>query len=227
MMPSVRGAMVIEAETAQRQLRERRNLVSLFMVTALLSLALQETITPVRSLVRSEGLTLASSALFVVFFLTLFRFFVGNVLHLQSPELTNRTSGFRWVFDLLVIVVECVIMIFIAGVATLRDNAESRFGFFDLMVGLFTLDIAWVMAMFTLAAISRLPLPSRLKHALARETVPYRWAILNTVLSLYIIGSGFLDEGHVFSNIELWVLVVVNVVAFILDVLVFDYEGLV
>jgi hypothetical protein len=218
--------IVMEEVPVHTRLRERRNLVSLFMVTTLLSLALQETITPVRSVMRADGINVASTALFVVFFLTMFRFFVGNVLHLQSPELTSETSGFRWVFDLFVIVAECMIMIFMAGVVTLPENAQARFGFFDLLLLLLIVDVSWIVVMSGLAAITRLPVPRAMKDALGRRIIPYRWALLNSALAAYVMVSGFLDEGHVFTNSQLTIFIAANAAAFLLDVLVFDYEDL-
>jgi hypothetical protein len=207
--------------------KERRNLVSLFMVTALLGLALQETISPVREAVRIDGITLQSGTLFLVFFLTLFRFFIGNILHLQSTDLTDEHSGFRWVFDLFIILAECVVMIFMAGVATLTGNAESRYGFFDLLLWLYLIDVGWVLLMGLLHLVGRLRRDHPLGRALTRRYVPYRWAALNGALAVYLLLSGFLIEDHAFSNIQLTVLALANVLAFVLDVLVFDYDDLV
>jgi hypothetical protein len=206
--------------------RDRRILVSQFMVTALLGTALQEAVDPVRSVVRAEGITPHSYALFLVFFLTLFRFFVGDVLHLQSDDLTGPSSGFRWIFDLFVITVQCVVFIFMAGAASLPESRDARFGFFDLLLLLYLTDIVWLGLASGIHKVAMLSFLSGVRPLLVRQYVPYRWAILNSFLSAHLIIFGFLDENKNFSDIDLLILIALNIIAFIADIIIFNYNDI-
>src|SRR5438876_5029123 len=87
---------------------ERRNLVSSAFIGLLIALAFGEAVGPVRESVRSFGLTLGTAMLFLAFFLTIMRFFIGAILHLVSPELVTM-PGRVWFFDFMVITIESVV----------------------------------------------------------------------------------------------------------------------
>jgi hypothetical protein len=76
-------------------LQDRKDVVLTF-ITLLASLAFAEMVPSVRDSVRKVGVTFPSVALFVVFFLTSTRFYVGAVLHLIS-----LASGWLWFFDFM------------------------------------------------------------------------------------------------------------------------------
>ncbi|WP_152991478.1 hypothetical protein [Frankia sp. R43] len=206
--------------------KEHRILVSQFMVTALLGTALQEAVDPVSTAIRSQGVTLASYTLFAIFFLTIFRFFVGDILHLQSDDLVSQNSGFRWLLDLFIITLECVVLIFMARVASLEESQAARFGFFDLLLLLYIIDIGWLSLVLLIDRAARLSPVAQFRSLLARQFIPYRWGILNAALGFYIILSGALDEKHSFSSPELAALLVVNIGAFILDLVIFNHNSI-
>jgi CDP-diglyceride synthetase len=59
-----------------KQQAEKRNLLSSFFITVLIGIAYQEMIAPVRESVRASGITLGTSILMAVFFLTGIRFWL-------------------------------------------------------------------------------------------------------------------------------------------------------
>jgi hypothetical protein len=206
--------------------RDRRILVSQFLVTALLGTALQEAIDPVRSAIRSEGVTPHSYTLFIVFFLTLFRFFVGDILHLQSDDLTGLSGGFRWIFDLFFITVHCVIFAFMAGEASLSESRDARFGFFDLLFLLYLVDIGWLGLVLGAHKAAALSFLSRARSSLVRQHIPYGWVALNMLLAIHLVAFGFLNENEDFGNVDLLALAGLNVAALVLDIAVFNYHDI-
>ena len=92
---------------------EKRNLLSSIFVTLLIGLAYQEMISPVRESIRATGLTWGTFVLFLVFFLTTMRFFIGAQLHLISESLL-KLPGRVWFFDFIFIVLEMVVMVYSA-----------------------------------------------------------------------------------------------------------------
>ena len=98
-------------ENPKKQQIEKRNLLSSFFVTLLIGLAYQEMISPVRASVRAYGVRLDTFLIMSIFFMTSMRFFVGNQLHLLSESHASM-PGLVWFYDLMVIIVQSVVLIF-------------------------------------------------------------------------------------------------------------------
>jgi CDP-diglyceride synthetase len=123
---------------AKKKQVESRFLVSTFFVALLIGLAYQEMIAPVREAVRTSGITFSTFALVSIFFLTSIRFFIGNQLHLLSESLT-KMPGLVWLYDLMVIVTQCVVLVFMAGDSTVKQNQSTTIGFVDLLTTLYVI----------------------------------------------------------------------------------------
>jgi len=190
---------------------ERRNLLSSFFITLLIGLAYAEMIPPVRDSIEASGFTFGTVVLFIVFFLTSMRFFIGNQLHLLSDVLVQLPGGV-WLYDLMVIICQSIAFIFLGGLCSIEAARGGRIGFVDVLAAIYAIDVIWIASQWGLGRII-----SRWK----REFVPWAWAILNSalVMGLFLLRS-LCDS---YSTQGLVVLLVLNVVGFALDVVLVDY----
>jgi len=199
-------------ESIKRQQVEKRNLLSSFFVTLLIGLAYQEMIAAVRASVRTFGLKADTLLLMAIFFMTSMRFFVGNQLHLLSESLAAM-PGLVWFYDLLVIIIQSVILIFLGGVSSAEINQGIHIGFVPLLIALYSIDVVWIASQYLLGKI----FPSW-----RRRFIPWAWAVLNSVL---ILGIALLRMfiRSLYSIPGIVALFVLNLVAFIVDVILIDY----
>ncbi len=198
-------------ETRKQQV-EKRHLLSSFFITMLIALAYQEMITPVRESVRSSGITAGTSLLMVIFFLTTMRFFVGNQLHLLSESLM-RMPGLVWLYDLMVIITQSVVLIFLGGVSSVEVNLKIKVGFVQLLVALYVIDVAWVVTQWAFGKI----LP-RWK----RTFIPWAWAVLNSFLVVCIVLLNTFVN-NLYTTVGLIWLFILNLIVFIADIVLIDY----
>jgi hypothetical protein len=212
-------------EDPDAQVRRRRHLVSQVLVAGLIAVAYAEPVDVVHTALQKHGVSIQSLALFVVYFLTALRFFIGDILHLDEDELTARDDAgaeVKWFYDLSFIVLECVTLIFLGNVTSLEENAASRVSFFDLFALLLVVDLIWISSIAILNLQSTRQPASRFWRLWRRSEVPYGWAGLNGGLLLIVWGLGFLSDGTPPAG-KLWVLVGLSVIAFVIDVFVFNY----
>lgn len=191
---------------------ENRNLISSIFVVILIGLAYQEVIAPVRESVRVSGITIGTAILFAVFFMTSMRFFIGNQLHLMSEGLAKMKSGV-WFYDLMIIILQTVVMVFLGGVSSVEENRIARIGFIELIIALYTLDVLWIISQWLLGMFAR---------SWKRDFVPWAWCILNTALiACMILLLVRLQDPYSLNG--LIVLFISNTVAFAVDVILVDY----
>src|SRR5947207_1466956 len=87
------------AEQAKHR-ADRRSLVATLLIAALIAVAYQEAVNPVRDSAREKGDLVGAVVLFGIFFLTSIRFFLGNYLHMQSLAESDLPRGV-WLYDLV------------------------------------------------------------------------------------------------------------------------------
>jgi hypothetical protein len=236
----------IEAEVSRDDLHTgNRALASQLLISGLASVAFSACISPVRNSFDKYGLTVTSSALFVIFFLTQVRFFIGDLLYLQDPELLQPGSGGIWAVDYLIIVIQSAILIFIGASASLSASAMSHYGFFDLLVFLYIMDILWYVVSVVLhlchPALDRIqgrtPMVKNRSLGFQRPggiaNIDWQWAALSSLMIVAIVLPDLLR----FFGLETWhgvlnnqppssgmliYLMVVNVIAFIIDLFMLD-----
>ena len=107
--------------------------------------------------------------MFLVFFLTSMRFFIGNQLHLLNESLT-RMPGNVWLYDLMVIIAQSVAFIFLGGVCSPEANRSAKIGFVEILIVIYVIDVLWIVSQWIIG---------RLKAEYKREFVPWVWGILN------------------------------------------------
>lgn len=195
-----------------KQQIERRNLLSSIFVVILIGLAYGEMIPLVRESVRSLGITLGTSILVVIFFLTSMRFFMGNQLHLMSEALV-RMKGGVWFYDLIFIILQTVVLIFLGGVSSVEVSRNVQIGFSEFLIVLYALDVLWIISQWMLGKIL---------NNWQREFIPWAWAILNTVLIVGMVLVRIIT-GSAYSDAEILWLGALNGVGFIVDVMLVDY----
>lgn len=191
---------------------ERRNLLAQLFVVLLIGLAYQEMIPPVRDTVRQQGITFPTIALFAVFFLTSLRFFIGAQLHLVDENIT-RGGSYVWLFDFIIIAFEMIIFVFLGGLTSLQANAGAHFDFVQLLMFIYVVDILWVVLQFAL---------EKAHSNWARASIPWKWAAINLGALVIIVPVYFSTVGA-FTTLGLWILLIVNTIAFVLDVIQVDY----
>ena len=193
------------------QRAEKLNLLSSFFVTVLIGLAYQEMIGPVRESVRASGITAGTLILLVVFFLVSMRFFIGNQLHLLDAKLIAM-PGRVWFYDLMWIIVQCIALIFLGGVASVEVNRQIHIGFIELLVGLYAIDVLWIASQWLLGQMAR---------SWHRRSIPWEWAIVNAalVVAVLLLQAMVTDP---YGTPALLVLLAFNTVAFAVDIFLVD-----
>lgn len=199
-------------------IREKRNLLSSFFVTVLIGLAYQEMIPVVRDAVRNDSYVLGTSLLAVIFFLTSMRFFIGNQLHLGSNTLL-RMPGLLWLYDLSLIIIQCVVLIFIGGVSSVTESLNSPIGFVGLLVILYALDVTWILSQWVIG--------KAIKSCDRCENIPWAWFILNTILIALILALNFFFLDDWYSTRGIIILFALNLIAFVVDVILVDQYGVI
>jgi CDP-diglyceride synthetase len=198
--------------TSPRNTKEKRNLVSSIFVTLLLGLAYQEMIAPVRVSFRETGFSLGLITILVIFFLTSIRFFIGAQLHLLSDRLLEM-GGFVWFYDFMWIVIEMTVMAFMGGVSSVKASSEARIDFFTFLIVLYSIDVAWIVSQYLLGKPWKY---------FRRQFIPWRWAILNSFLIAFILLLQHFTK-DLYSTTGLIWLLVLNIGAFVIDVILVDY----
>jgi hypothetical protein len=207
------GPMSQEQPDPYRARTDRRNVISSIFVAVLIGIGFQETVSPVRQSFRGSGVTLATMTLLVVFFLTSLRFFIGNQLHLMNESLMLMPGG-MWFYDFSVVVLQCTVLIFLGGNASIEQNEKARIDFIALLIILYCIDIVWIMSQWALGKV---------KESLQRKFVPWAWCILNTALTASITIIRLLAGDNPYSDIAMVLFLICNLIAFVVDVILVDY----
>lgn len=142
----------------------------------------------------------------LIFFLTICRFLVGNILHMRETE-EHTTSATIWFGDLVAVVIES--MLFVLMAYFIFDNCQY---FCPLLLLLCIVDAVWILLMLGLWKIG------------LRVKPPLGWGILNFFSTLYLVlllryeipFAPLTEEGLVLTF-------VVFTTAFVIDVFYLDY----
>jgi hypothetical protein len=199
-------------ETALTQ-SEKRNLVSSVFITILLGVAYQEMVGPAKASLQLSGLSLGLVAYFSIFILTTLRFFVGSQIHVSDHLL--EMGGKFWFFDLAFISLEMTVMIFMGSVSSPDASRTARIPFSHYLITLYSIDVVWIVLQWIFARIWR---------SWKRPFFPWAWGLLNSILILLVISIPPI-LGSIDTSSGLIAFLTVNVVAFVIDVFLVDYYG--
>jgi hypothetical protein len=129
---------------------ERRNAAVIF-IGFLIGLAYQEAVSPVRDALDDGQFTLVTAGLVTTFFFLGLSTFFGGFFHL----LVAPWKGLSWVCNFFVIVLEAVILVFMAGVCTESASTGTPWDMFRWALVYSVLIAAWALAIFVSRARRR------------------------------------------------------------------------
>jgi hypothetical protein len=199
----------------RRDPREQRTFIVSILVAAMTGIAFQEMVVGVGDDFRRGLLDIETVLLAGVFCLTAIRFFVGAALHLTTGDLLDAT-GFVWMYDLLFILFETLLLIFLGGSSSI---VRSNGGFTLILVLLLVTDMLWVASQWAIG---------RVDGRFRRRRIPWEWFWINaaTVTAIVLSQAITMPQG-VYGG--LWGVVtlgVINVIAFVVDLFTVDQYGL-
>jgi hypothetical protein len=207
----------LSAEERDAQVN-RRSAVSTVFIGFVIGLAITESVASVRDEIGKSGITSKNFVLFVVFMLTTIRFFIGFQLHLMDKRLLGM-KGQVWFFDFIVIIIETMMLVFMAEVCTV-DRSKSIYSFGGLLALLLATDVVWVFIQWAAGRAS----PDWRRHQ-----VLWGWGVSGVIL-LAVLGLFKLSPGGLYSVggmcEGLWGLLILNVGAFIFDLGMADHYDL-
>ena len=203
---------------------EKRNLLVDVLLAALIAIAYQEMITTVRASVQEQGLRWGTGNLAIIFSLTTLRFLIGNQMYLIDKKV-QELPGLLWFFDLCVITLQTVIMVFLGGLSSAEVNSPIALqkpatgfhpSFFDLLGLLLVIDMLWILTLWLR------------KRYIPELDFRWGWFCLNGFVLLCLLGC-YCRWGRVglYSSPGLAWLVAANAIAFVWDVILLDISGLI
>lgn len=202
-----------------------RRLISQVLVAGLIAVAYSEPVGPVTEAFDKHGVDIRSLAFLLIYVLTVLRFFIGNIVHLENSDLTGSDAVFRWFWDISFVIAECVILIFAGAVTTLHASFIAHVSFTDYLLMLYVVDVIWLVSMQGLSAIGK---PGRWPGILGSmvrkaDMAPFEWAIVNVILALTMWGLDLVGHPAHVPDWKLYLLVGVNAVVFLYDVVTIAY----
>ena len=99
------------------------------------------------------------------------------------------------------------------GVSSAEINYQVHIGFVQLLIILYLLDVAWIASQWLLG---------KMFSSWQRNFIPWDWAILNSVLIFSIVLLTYFVK-DLYSGYGVVILFVLNLAAFIVDVILVDY----
>jgi hypothetical protein len=203
----------------------RRSIVSQVLVAGLVAVAYSEPVAPVTEAFNEHGVSLRSLGWLTVYGLTVLRFLIGDILHLERGDLTVPEAQGKWFFDILVIVAECVILIFAGTVTTLQASSAARVSLIDYLVVLYAVDATWIFAMLALDSLGKSPEHRHRFSSWVRKNdkAPVSWAFINLLLLGFVFALGLAFTRSPPAEWKVALVVAVNIVVFFVDVVTINY----
>jgi hypothetical protein len=167
----------------------------------------------IRESLRLGGVTWGTILLTLTFFLTGVRFLIGAQLHLCNEESVRRPGG-AWLFDLMMIIIEATVFVFLGGLCSVETSRKALISFPELLGVFLLIDVVWVV-------IQLLYWRNRVPDRNKRPSIPWEWGALNIglVLVLLLFNQIWHDPHH---PSMLVVLAVSSTIGFIIDVVLVD-----
>lgn len=205
-------------DSRKRTLAQHRMTISLLILSILAGLALKSGAGSVYEVIRANEPNLLKWQLWIpafAFFITLFRFLVGNFVHIRKLE-DEAVRPYTWLFDLSVISFELLLFNVMGNFLLPKDISM----FVNLLLILLGVDIVWVIIIAIGYAKGR--------GQGDRKSVPWPWCVLNTVtfmalLPIQLIPTCCLnltqDRGLIFFGALMFIMAVIDIVIDVYDLL--------
>jgi hypothetical protein len=190
----------------------RKSLVSYFWITTFSVFAAQYAANNLKTVIDSYGIRVGITylALPFVFFLTLIRFSIGNILHIRSLE-KKGISPYIWLSDFIVIFLESILFLLL-GIYTWGNDLR----FLKLLMILCFIDAFWIFTMT----------PQYIKKQ-RPEPLPWAWGILNITGGIYLVATIYTSLPIPFTNTASYGLFVLWFLSsFVIDVFLIDHYKL-
>lgn len=200
-----------------------RRLVSQLLVAALFAVAYSAMVGPVTKAFDQHGINIQTLAWLLVYMTTVLRFFIGNILHLESSELTGPEGAYKWFIDLFFIIAECVVLIFAGAVTTLEASAGAYISFTVYLLILYGLDVLWLASIQLLSRAGKRWPGAFGSMVRERDMAPFEWAVVNIALGALMWGLDVIGHPDHIPDSTLYVLVGANVIFFVIDVVKIAY----
>jgi hypothetical protein len=176
---------------------KKRDVLAEVLIGSLTAVAFEEMI----STVHHYGLTPVSLGLAIIFALTTIRFLVGNLLSIIKDGAQSHT-GFRWFYDLMVVVALAAVLAYLGGLCS-EESAARKLSFFDVLCVVFVIDAIWILG----AWLSE------------REIILWEWFALDIVMLVLTLGVYAVSgRAAAYSGAGILFFVVANILVFGLDV---------
>jgi len=161
-------------------------------------------------------MTIGTLVLFLSFLLTSLRYFIGAQFHLIDSRLLAMGGGV-WFFDFIVITLEIVALILMGGVGSVTSSQGAALDFYWYLLLLLYIDVIWIILQWLLGV---------LMLSWRRQSLTWGWALINTssIVALHMLLWVAPDP---YQPGPLLILGFICVVAFILDVFLYDYYGVI
>ncbi len=182
---------------------------------SLLSLLFGACIFQIVTTAKSVSIENNDAFLIISAFLTAFRFYIGNKAFISDPVF-SKTPLIIWIYDLTVIIIQSALFIALGTQCTLESNIITNYNFYQIYISILILDIVWIFSQSLLG---------KLLTSWKRKEIPIKWAFANSIY-LLIIFIAFVYSGEPFDFGPLLTVLIISVIAFIFDVIKFDYAGI-
>lgn len=192
---------------------EQRKLLSSFFFTVLLGHAYAVLVPQIQALLRIGDLTFPNFALLGAFFCVSIRFFIGNQLHLLDKSV-NTLPGAMWLYDVMIITLQAVALIAMAGTCSVDISKQSDFGFLEVTIALYVIDIVWIGSLYVLG---------KMRQGWKRASIPWGWAKLNLALTILAILLSTCASDPYSDWWAGWILGV-SIIAFLVDIVLIDFH---
>jgi hypothetical protein len=200
------------SEGQQNPLCARKSLVSYFWITTFSVFAAQYAANNLKIIIDNYGIRtgLTYMAVPFVFFLTLIRFSIGNILHIRSLE-NKGYSPYVWLGDFVVIFLESTVFLLL-GIYTWGNDLR----FLKLLAILCFIDAFWVLAMVTEYFLKKRP-----------EPIPWAWGLLNIAGGLYLVATVYANLPMPFTSTASYgIFVAWFLISCFIDVILIDHYKL-
>lgn len=200
------------SEDQQNLFCPRKSLVSYFWITTFSVFAAQYAADSLRKIIDIYGIRVGITYMAVpfVFYLTLIRFSIGNILHIRGLE-KKGLSPRIWLCDFIVIFLECIIFLLL-GIYSWGNDLR----FLKLLMILCFIDAIWIFSM----------IPHYLKKK-RPEPLPWAWGLLNIAGGIYLVATIYADLPiPFFSDTGYGIFVLWFFVSFVVDVVLIDHYRL-
>lgn len=209
--------------------RDKRITISAVFVSILVGLAYAEMFGKIRDALRRHGVHFEDLMIFIAFFLTGMRFFIGNQIYLlglsdpafvsdMDPTTLVHQSGKVWIYDFLWISGQGVVLAFLGSVSSRDASRRAKVDFYHFLILLYGVDIAWIGSQYILWK-------SLVPWSLLASPPAWQWAVLNAAFILVLVAMLRFSADR-YGRAPLALLALFSVVAFAIDIFLIDNAGL-